>query len=238
MKKWYRIGICLVLAVCLLLLSACQGNPSTNDPTDAGTQGSENTVNQTVEKNTGESTSSTGQTEAKVNDESAAQTAEKGNDNSKEEPEEPAVSLTYKASFVRGAKSELTGAKDVGFGEFLNYESYKAFFDRGITNSSLSYSKEFFEDHSLLLICVPMSSGSAIMEVSEVKYKDGAVYCYMEYPVTEGLVKNWDVAYWYCLIEVDEVLPAGTRVMFYGEDVNYSMDTYYEKQTQFRDQCA
>ncbi len=241
MRKWHHIGICLILTVCLLLLSACKGGltPQADDPTQTTGQNSENAANQNNEKN--DATQSTGQNGDNV------------------------IKFQANTSFIRaqsGWASELSEQGGLSYGKLLTYESCKALLEKGVqTHStcsaycfrysaedgmcpygkavrSISYPEEFFEDHSLILLGLELGSGSMIMEVRELLYKNGTVFCMLDFPVSkEGTLYTADMAYWYCFVEVDTVLPEGTVVIPNSGQVVYEHEVYLQKREQFHNQC-
>ena len=98
---------------------------------------------------------------------------------------------------------------------------------------NLSYSKEFFEENSLILVGLSSGSGSTIFEVTDLSYTDGAITCDIDIPYAKYIVGTADMASWYCFIALDTVLPADTQITVNTEAVEVDMETYERKYNQF-----
>lgn len=103
---------------------------------------------------------------------------------------------------------------------------------------SISYPKEFFDDHSLILVGLSSGSGSTIFEVHDLHYAKGVLTCSVDVPWASGIMGTADMASWFCFIEVDTVLPEGTEIKSDIGAVEYDQDAYMQKLGQFYEKCT
>ena len=231
MKKWYRIGICLVLAICLLLLTACKDEQIVPAADDA----------QATEKNT--------QTQG-IEDLTATNSG--GNTEMQEKNDLPkTLDIQWNDSFfqVRG----YLGLNDVASAEQVTYQRleelvndhslmYEAMKPEGEYQTALFsltktvYPEEFFKDHSLIIMPV-YTRGDAALEITDVHYADGVLKCSVKTwlpPEEEG---RFESAYFYCFAVLDTVLPEGTQTVCDITEVQLDMAEHRIKLDAFMDKC-
>jgi len=98
---------------------------------------------------------------------------------------------------------------------------------------NLSYSKEFFENNSLILVGLSSGSGSTIFQVTDVSYTNGVITCSIDIPYAKDMFETCDMASWYCFVAVDTVLPADTQISVNTEAVEVDLATYEQANNQF-----
>ncbi len=226
MKKWYRIGICLVLAICLLLLTACKGSPTppANDPV------------QTTGQNENTDTTKSGEN-------TIFQEEEKNN-----LPE--SLAFNWKVSFFNiEAQLNLTQLQK---GMRLTYDAFRSELNRilllnpyGPDNeytkklNALPYSKDFFDNNSLILIGT--GSVTAALEVTDVVYANGVLKCFITRTSrndnTAAFPSQFMSGTFYCFIEIDTVLPEGTEILVEITDVSVDKAAFESKLSGFMKEC-
>ncbi len=233
MKKRYRIGICLVLIVCLLLLSACAGGQTQlpDDPAQSTGQSEESSNSQP--ENTG------------------AQDTENTPQQEKEDALPETLEFQWESSFLNLRDAvKLTQIKD---GKLLTYESLQEHVDSLIniypyfedsvymtTLKNLHRPQEFFQDHSLVLI--GLSGKSAVWEVTEVRYADGVLKCNVTESKREIDTSNSYIVVvrsecTYCFVEIDTILPEGTQIEVEINEKMISVTDFQTKLEQFKKKC-
>lgn len=223
MKKGYRIGICLVLTVCLLLLSACAGGqaPHTDDPAQSTGQ------NEDKKENTGTQDTGTG----KLSQSEAVQFQWK----STFLPLEDAVNLTQ----LKNGKLLTFQSLQKHMEELINMYPYSQDSPYVQALKDHPYSKDFFQEHSLILI--GLSGKSAVWEVTDVCYADGVLRCsvtgskYKYQADANSSVYTTVVASGctYCFVEIDTILPEGTQIEVELREEQLEKSEFYTKRDDF-----
>lgn len=213
MKKCYRMFICLVLVVCLLLLPGCK--PAGNDTLD------QTDTMQTIAEEQPKQ-------EIKVNWE--PKFLRVYNVDLWEE-DAPKIHKVLDYEDFAELKSGLHGTCDPM--QCFQYDADAGLCAYAKSLQNLSYSKAFFEENSLILVGLSSGSGSTIFEVTDLTYADGAITCDIDIPYAKYIVGTADMASWYCFIALDTVLPADTQITVNTEAVEVDMETYEQKYNQF-----
>ncbi len=234
-KKWYRIGICLVLAICLLLLTACKGSPtpSANDPVQITGQ------NENTDTTRG---SETGEAAGAQEDETS------------DLPQTLDFHWNYSFFEVGGSLglNDVASAEQITFqrlkdlvnGQSLHYEVLKPEGEYQTALFSLYktvYPEEFFKDHSMIII--PWWPQNAALEITDVHYTDGVLKCSVKTwlrPEEEtSHLDSYILSGWrfYCFIEIDTVLPEGTQIVCDFTEERLDSAEYRAKLDTFRDKC-
>ena len=218
------MGICLALIVCLLLLSACQTGDSAQPTVETGIQ-----QNQTSE-------------------------------NTNQETEAVALKWADRYLSLGGWKLWEKDAPEIA--KVLTYESYIALMDEcvsrhgvcttdcflyseddglclyGRTIRNVSYTKEFFDTNSLIVLGLSSGSGSTIFEMGNLTYAGGVLNCSIDVPFSREVGGNALMASWFCFIEVDTVLQPETEVILDLGPVEYDYEIYMQKYNQFHEKCS
>lgn len=149
---------------------------------------------------------------------------------------ESELALQGKVSFKRLQGWDLWEKDEPQIAKVLDWETYQAFAaecaKHGVTCPT--YSKEFFDDRSLVAVGLASGSGSTIFELYDLHYAQGVLTCFVDIPYTPGMLTTSDMASWLCFIEVDTILPADTEVILDSGGVEYDYDTYMQKYAQFQ----
>ena len=263
MKKWYRVGICLVLVVCLLLLSACQGNPNplASDPTlSLGNESTDTTdhaennpqmneANDPTQGNRTQANKADDPTQGNRTQANKADDPTQGNNTLTNKTDDPtkennsqsdAIKLNFKEVYI---KLREWNSGSLFKGTQLNYETCQA--DGFTKNYGISYKQEYFSDRSLILVELTPLSEQKVWKVTDVSYENGVVVCRITEICQGGdRVVNWGYSaippvpdFWACFIEIDSVIPDGTEVKVEFDDITVDYEEYKQKYSEFRDKA-
>ena len=218
MKKWYRIGICLVLAICLLLLSACQTGDST----------------QTVESQNNENT--TQETEAVALSWSEKYILLSNWPLWKEDAPKIAKVLDYESYIA--LMEECVSRHGVCSGYCVLYSQDDGLCPLGRAYQNDRYTKEFFDTYSLIVLGLSDDSGHTVYELRNVAYTDGVLKCSVDIPFSKEVGAIGLITSHFCFVAVDTNLPLETEVVFEMTAVEYDYETYQQKYDQFHEKCS
>lgn len=220
MKKWYRIGICLFLSICLLLLSACQlGNPP-------------------------QSTGETGSQQNQTNEETEAVSLkwldrylllDGWNLWEKDSPEIARV-LTYESYIALMDECVSRHGACTVYCVLYSQDDGLCPWGRAFQNDR--YTKEFFDTNSLIVLGLSDGIGSTIFEMSSLTYANGVLNCTIDIPFSREVGGNAIMSAWFCFVEVDTVLQPETVVVLNKRPVEYDYETYKQKDEQFHEKCS
>lgn len=231
MKKRYCIGLCFLLIVCLLLLSACGSSMQ-----GASAKKSAQATN-AAEETTG--------TQVNINSASA---------NSPQE-----ILFNWDYSFYRFHMRKPIPAFD-GIKKYT-YEDISQVTEQLMdghscdvqcrVNSdgeqlclqekaveSLSLSKEYFDTHTLFSVELPSPSRTRTSEVTDVRYEGEELKIYIANLYTKGVAGDSGDGNIQCFIELDTAIPDGTRVKLVFEDQWVDLDEFEEKVNAFTDRVV
>lgn len=228
MKKRYRIGICLALIICLLLLSACGSKPDASAKDSATSANTDNS-----QKENADTTDSA---------ESITQPSESDDPVQGDNKQPTAIKIGFKDSYVQLEKWESTSLFK---GKELTYETCKTYADGILEHHGVTYGQDYFNDRSLILVeLMPdntLSAGSKIWAVTDVRYENGIVYCSItQIANTDDPIHNTeykpipDFVFWACFIEIDFAIPDGTEIEVEFDDVYLENESFKVKETEFK----
>ena len=217
MKKWYRMGICLVLAICLLILPACQIGDSLQ--TTGENNESTNQVTEPVALNW---------TEKYISFFGSSLWAEDLLKSAKVLDYESYIALMDECVSRHGACTVYCGlySQDDGLCPW----------GRAFRNDR--YTKEFFDTHSLIVLGLSSGSGSTIFDLRSVTYTGGVLSCAIDIPYYDWVFQMAAQGSWFCFVAVDTILPLETEVVFTLESAEYDYETYQQKEDQFHEKCS
>ncbi len=241
MKKWYRVGICLLLTVCLLLLSACTGGqtPQTDDPQQStGQSENNNDLPQNEKNNTaGHEQETPQQANGGVGDlawnTSAVRTTIYSD----------VWETLYSLSESKGSYTENGDKENI---HRLNYETWKDWSDYQMEShanciaeghcvqimkqwqdddpcavvahfQNAKYTEDYFKKNTLLVLDIINSGVDTPFAVKEVHYADNTLTCTVERQIMfwEYLTDHWCI-----FVEIGSVLPADTELKLEIKEYN------------------
>ena len=217
MKKWYRMGICLVLAICLLILPACQTGDSL--------------------QSTGENNESTNQVTEPV----ALNWTEKYIMLSRWslwEKDAPKIAKVLDYESYIALMDECVSRHGACTAYCTLYSDDDGLCPWGRAYQNDRYTKEFFDTHSLIVLGLSDGSSSTIYELRNVTYTGDVLSCSMDIPFSKGVGANADMVSRFCFVAVDTILPLETEVVFNLESAEYDYETYQQKEDQFHEKCS
>jgi len=208
MKRIYRALICLVLVVCLLLLSGCK---------PAGDQA----ANQTgITQN--QNTNMNGQPEETKN--------KQENTSETEGQQKEGTILNGTPLYINTVG--LLGQSESQLPMLLDYETYGLLEGYIATEGKEVYTETFFQDHSVILIGLEEGIDTKFC-LTGITYADGVATCNFDLPWVKNMTFLPATGFQYCMITLDTVLPADTRVEVALKSVEVDEDTYQQMAKQY-----
>lgn len=224
MKKWYRIGICLVLTVCLLLLPACKGGP-TPPASDSDQSETGNVTEQTQSSDVTEQTQSVENVNKPFNPDALEW--------------KTTVFQTFAGILADDAPEECV-IRRFTYASWqdaiaLNQNRHRnclkqgcCSFNNRITCNVLEYfenavsSQSFFEENTLLVINLRFDNFNEA-SVKNIRYEDGVLTCHVELdkPIRWILSGRKSI-----FLQTDVPLPADTELKL---EITTKIDRQTEK---------
>lgn len=239
MKKRYRIGICLVLTVCLLLLSACAGGqtPHTDDPAQSTGQNENNdTLGQGHEEETGQQQNTEQQAGEKAD-------GLVWHTNTVEISNYSMLWLRlYEASNAKDSYTENGNQQNIhrmNYATWRDWSGYlleqhsscaeegRCIYWKQQTQSpcatlalfqNAKYNEDYFKENTLLVLDIVNNGRDVPFAFKELRYADHSLTC-----VVERQISFWGdgQAYPQCIfVEIDSVLPADTELTLEMNEYN------------------
>ncbi len=98
-------------------------------------------------------------------------------------------------------------------------------------HKKVSYIEAFFTDHTLLLIPTT-GGGPTAFEITKVQYADGVLTCaFTSYKPDEPVASTGDIYGLTVFVELDTVLPKGTKLQTQWTETRVDAQTYTQKRT-------